>query len=217
MRRIAVLGGTGPEGHGLALRLAAAGEAVAIGSRDPARAETTAAAIRAVLPRADVTAGENTAILADASTVVLAVPFDGLASTLERTAPSLGGKLVIDVVVPVAFRAGAFELAPIPGAASTADLVQRAAPTARVASAFQTLSAKSLLDLATPLDADVLVCADDDAARDEVMSLVRRMPNLRPVDGGPLANARYVEAAAVLLLNLNRRHHARTSIRITGL
>ena len=217
MARVAILGGTGPEGRGQAMRLVAAGESVAIGSRDAARAEVTAAAIRAAIPGADVAAGENVAILATASTVVLAVPFEGLAPFLERAASSLAGKLVVNVVVPIAFHAGGFALAPTPGGVSTGEPVQRAVPDARVVSAFQTVSAKDLLDLATPLDGDVVVCADDDPARREVMALVRRMPNLRPIDGGPLANARYVEAAAVLLLNLNRRHHARTSLRITGL
>ena len=217
MPRFAVLGGTGPEGQGLALRLAAAAIPLAIGSRDATRAEATATAIRRAVPGAEVDAGENLAIAAAADAVVIAVPFAGLSPLLERAAPALAGKLVLDVVVPVTFRDGCFELSPVAGAPSTAELIQRAAPTARVASAFQTLSAKSLQDLATPHDADVVVCADDVAARTEVMTLVRRMPGLRPIDGGALANTRYVEATAVLLLNLNRRHHTRTSITLTGL
>jgi hypothetical protein len=217
MARFAVLGGTGPEGHGLALRLAAAGVPVAIGSRDPMRAAATADAIRKAVPTADVTAGENIATASAADAVVVAVPFTGLPPLLERAAPALAKKLVLDVIVPVTLHDGRFDLATLPGAASTAELIQRAVPTARVASAFQTLSAKSLLDLNTPLDADVVVCTDDDSVRTEVMALVGRMPNLRPIDGGSLANTRYVESAAALLLNLNKRHRARTSLRITGL
>jgi len=217
MARLAILGGTGPEGRGLALRFAAAGEAVAVGSRDPARAEAAAADIRLAVPGADVTAGENIAVLGSAAIAVLAVPFAGLAPLLERSAATLDGKLVIDVIVPVALRSGLFELLPVPGAPSVGELIQAAVPRARVVSAFKNLSAKTFVDLGTPLEGDVVVCTDDESARGEVITLVHRLAALRAVDGGALANGRYSEAVSVLLLNLNRRHHARTSIRIIGL
>jgi 8-hydroxy-5-deazaflavin:NADPH oxidoreductase len=217
MGALAFLGGTGPEGLGLALRLAAAGEPVVIGSRVAERARRAADTIRAALPRAEVQGHANPEALERADRIVLTFPFEGLAAFLGVSAAALDRKLVIDVIVPLRFRAGFFELAPVDGAASVGELIQRAAPAARVVSAFKNLSAEKLGDLASPLAGDVLVCGNDPSAREEVAGLVRRIPGLRAVDAGGIENARYVEAITALLLNLNRRHRARTSIAILGL
>lgn len=217
MGALAFLGGTGPEGLGLALRLAAAGEPVVIGSREAERARRAADTIRAALPHAEVQGHANPEALERADRVVLTFPFEGLTAFLGASAAALGRRLVIDVIVPLRFRAGFFELAPVDSAASVGELIQRAAPTARVVSAFKNLSAEKLRDLASPLEGDVLVCGNDPSAREEVAGLVRRMPGLRAIDAGGIENARYVEAITALLLNLNRRHGARTSIAILGL
>src|SRR5262249_46652055 len=113
--------------------------------------------------------------------------------------------------------AGFFELAVVEGAASAGELIQQAAPAARVVSAFKNLSAEKLRDPSSALEGDVVLCGNDAPARGEVARLVRLIPGLRAVDAGGIANARYVEAITALLLNLNRRHKARTSIAILGL
>ena len=140
-----------------------------------------------------------------------------LPTFLETARSQLAGKLVIDVAVPVALRDGFFELAPVPGAPSAGELVQKAVPSARVVSAFKNVSAERLQDLSAALEGDVVLCGDDAAARTEVAALVAKLPGLRAVDAGRLANARYLEAITALLLNLNRRFRARTSIAIVGL
>jgi len=217
MGALAFMGGTGPEGLGLALRLAAAGEAVLIGSRAVDRAVAAAEKVRAAFPGADVRGYENLEALARTDRIVLAFPFEGLTAFLARAQGGLGGKLVIDVIVPLAFRAGFFELRPVPGAASVGELIQQAVPAAQVVSAFKNLSAEKLRDFPAPLEGDVVLCGNNAGARAAVAALVARLPGLRAVDAGPLANARYLEAITALLLNLNRRYSARTSIKMLGL
>lgn len=217
MSPIAFVGGTGPEGLGLALRLAAAGETVIVGSRTANRAVEAAEAIRAAVPSARVAGTDNREAVAHADRVALTLPFGGLPAFLAEAGTLLVDKLVIDVIVPLALRAGFFALAPIPGAASVGELIQQTVPEARVVSAFKNLSAAKLRDLAAPLAGDVVLCGNDDGARAEVARLVRLMPGLRPVDAGGIANARYLEAITALLLNLNRRHGALTSIAVLGL
>jgi NADPH-dependent F420 reductase len=217
MRALAVVGGTGPEGLGLALRLAAAGEEVVIGSRAAERAEAAAATVRAAVPGARVSGRANRDAVAAADRIVLAIPFDGLPAFLDRAPDGLAGKLVVDVVVPLAVRDGLFEVAPIPGAPSAGELIQGRLPRARVVSAFKNVSAERLRALRVPLEGDVVLCGEDAGARAEVAGLVRAIPALRPVDAGDIRNARYVEAITALLLNLNRRHGATTSIAILGL
>jgi len=217
MRPIAVIGGTGPEGLGIALRLATAGEAIVLGSRQAERAEAGAATIRDTVPDAHVTAATNADAIAVADRVVLALPYTGLARFLDVAAEALAEKLVIDVLVPLAFRDGAFEVAPVPGAGSVGELLQSRLPRSRVVSAFKNLSAEKLRALGTPLEGDVVLCGEDAGARAEVAALVSAIPHLRSIDAGGIRNARFVEAITALLLNLNRRHKATTSIAILGL
>jgi NADPH-dependent F420 reductase len=217
MPALALIGGTGPEGLGLGLRFAAAGQEVIIGSRSPDRADEAVAAIRAALPSARVTGCENAEALGRSDRIILTIPYGGLDAFLRSSAGGLAGKLVVDVVVPLVLRAGVFELVPVPGAASVGELMQSRVPGARVVSAFKNLSAERLRDLGSRLEGDVVVCGQDPAARAEVAGLVALLPGLRAVDAGGIANARYVEAITALLLNLNRRHRARTSIAILGL
>jgi NADPH-dependent F420 reductase len=213
---IGIVGGTGPLGRGLALRLAAAGEAVLVGSRVAERARATADGIRAAVPTARVEGLENGRVVARASRVILAIPLDGLVPFLHETGTALAGKLLVDVVVPLAFEHGVAVLAPV-DAPSVGELVQAHAPRARVVSAFKNLPAEPLADLAHPVVGDVVLCGDDETARAEVAALVGRIPTLRPVDAGRLPNARHLEALTALLVNVNRRYHAHTSIVLTGL
>jgi 8-hydroxy-5-deazaflavin:NADPH oxidoreductase len=214
---LALIGGTGPEGLGLALRFAAAGKRIVIGSRVPERAAEAAATVRAAVPGASVSGCENAEAIAQAERVFLTFPFAGLKGFLASARSALGGKLVIDVLVPLTVRKGFFELTPVEGAASVGELLQQEIPAARVVSAFKNLSAEKLRDLSEPLEGDVVVCGNDPDARAEVAALVRLLPGLRAVEADGIANARYLEATTALLLNLNRRYKARTSIAILGL
>jgi len=217
MSRVAFVGGTGPQGLGLAMRFAQAGETVLIGSRSASRADATARRIRAAVPGAVAEGVENLDAIASSERIVLTLPAAALPTFLETARTPLAGKLVIDVAVPVVLRDGFFELAPVPGALSAGELVQKAVPAARVVSAFKNVSAERLQDLNAALEGDVVLCGDDATARAEVAALVAKLPGLRAVDAGRLANARYLEAITALLLNVNRKFRARTSIAIVGL
>jgi NADPH-dependent F420 reductase len=215
--RVAIVGGTGPQGRGLAERLAMAGCAVVVGSRERARAETVAAAIRTAHADAKVAGAENLDAVADADATILAIPADGLQPTLAALRTRLAGRLVIDMVVPLAVRDGVVEHAPPPGTASAGELVQRLLPESRVVSAFKTIPAAHLARTDQPLTGDVFVCGDDSAARATVAELVERIASLRAVDAGALRNVRYVECLTAFLVSLNRLHRAHTSIRVLGL
>ena len=217
MSPLVFVGGTGPEGLGLALRLAAAGEPIVVGSRVAERAAAAAETIRSQVPRADVQAFENLEAVTRSDRIVLAFPYEGLLPFLDAAHERLGGKLVIDVIVPLAVTKGFFGLAPVPDAASVGELIQQRLPTARVVSAFKNLSAEKLRDLGESLEGDVVLCGNDAAARAQVTALVAKLPGLRPVDAGGIANSRYLEAITALLLNLNRKYKARASIGILGI
>ena len=214
---LAFIGGTGAQGFGLALRFANAGEEVLIGSRVIERARTAAERVRSMVPTAHVHGWTNAEALVRTDRVVLCVPFDALEPFLAGAVPALVNKLVIDVVVPLARQGSLFVLAPVPGAGSVGERIQQAAPAARVVSAFKNLPAALLQNLASPLAGDVVLCGQDPEARATVAGLVARLPGLRAVDAGALVNARSIEAITPLLLNLNRRQHALTSIAIVGL
>jgi NADPH-dependent F420 reductase len=220
MARIAVLGGTGPEGLGLALRFALAGEEIVIGSRDRARAEAAARQkqqrLRESCPQAQISGCENAVAIEGADMVVVCVPFAAMESLLRELAPKLAGTIVLDVVNPLVLEHGSFHVQP-PPAGSAGELAQLLLPEAFVVSAFKNLSAEELRQLEHPLHGDVIVCSDHDEPRSRVMELIRRVPELRAVDAGPLVNARHLESITALLLNLNRRHQAITSIEILGL
>jgi hypothetical protein len=214
---LALVGGTGRAGLGLALRFAQAGEAVVIGSRLVERARAAVDRVRAAVPGAHAEGLTNLDAVRRAQRVVLTLPYAGLRPFLAEARDALAGKLVIDVVVPILLETDFFALAPVEGARSVGELIQATLPTARVVSAFKNLPAVHLADLARRLDGDVVLCGERAEARAEVAALVGLLPGLRAVDAGAIRNARYLEAITALLLNLNRRHHACTSIRIVGL
>ena len=213
---LAFLGGTGPEGKGLALRLAMAGEAVVIGSRDAGRAQEAAAELLALAPGRTISGAVNAAAAAQAEVVFLTMPYSGMSPTIAGVGDALAGKTVVTVIAPMRFARGVGAIAEDVPAGSAAQEAQAAAPAARVVAAFQNVSAEELLQPGVTLDEDVVICADDAAAKQAVADLTRKIPNLRPVDAGALYNARYVEQITPLLVNINRIHRAHSGIRITG-
>jgi NADPH-dependent F420 reductase len=213
---IAIIGGTGPEGKGLALRFAAAGEIVMIGSRYRERALAAAEDVRHRVPDAWVRGALNRRAAREADIIVLTVPFQAHSRILTSLREAARGKIVVDTVVPLAFGKRRIDVIPVEEG-SAAEQAQRMLPESRVVAAFLNLSAVELADLDRPLDADVVVCSDNAAARNVTMALVDRIPGLRAVSGDGLANAHHLEEITALLLGLNRTNRAHTSIRITGI
>lgn len=219
-RAIAVVGGTGPEGFGLAMRWAQAGETVIIGSRDAKRAQDAAAKIKEkVGTHAQVSGDENSAACAATDLIVLTVPFEGQANLLKQLKTAIRpGSILIDATVPLAASVGgraSRTLGVWQGSAAqqTAELVPKGVT---VVAAFQNVSAE-LLNEDGPVDCDVLVCSDDPNASQLVRTLAAKIPGVRPVDGGKLENARIVEQITALLIGINIRSKAHSGIRITGL
>ena len=221
-RAIAVIGGTGPAGTGLALRWGRAGETVIIGSRDAARAQQTAEAIRERAgANAQVSGMENSAACAVSDLLVLTVPFEGQAALLKQLKPAIRpGSVVIDATVPLAASVGGRASRTIgvwqgSAAQQTAELVPKGVS---VVAAFQNVSADVLnSDNDEDVDCDVIVCSDDPNATQVAMELAAKIAGVRAIDGGKLENARSVEQITALLIGLNIRHKGHGGIRITGL
>ena len=214
--KIAILGGTGDEGLGLAVRYAAVGEEVIIGSRSLERAEEAARSVRETIPFGLVSGLQNDMAAEAGDLVLLSVPYGGLRDTVTVLAPLLAGKVVVSLVVPLQFGKGGPRAVPVEEG-SAAEQAQALAPEARVVGAFHNLSAHELMEPDKDLGCDVIVCADDREAKQLVMDLAEKLRDVRAVDGGPLACSRYVEELTALLLNINRRYKAQTAVRITGL
>ena len=220
VRPIAVIGGTGPAGMGLALRWARAGETVIIGSRNEERAQQTAAAIqRRAGPEAMVSGMENAAACAAADILMLTVPFEGQAALLKQLKPAMtAGSILIDATVPLAASVGgraSRTLGVWQGSAAqqAAELVPKEVS---VVAAFHNVSA-DMLNGDSPLDCDVIVCSNDADASQLTRELAAKIPGVRALDGGPLQNARIVEQITALLIGMNIRYKGHAGIRITGL
>lgn len=214
--KIAILGGAGKEGKGLALRWAHAGHSVAIGSRNAARAGEAAAEINGLIGRAGASGADNLAAAQAAELVVLAVPYAAQQATAETVRDALAGKILIDVTVPLKPpKVGRVQL---PDGGSAVEALQKLlGPAVRVVSAFQNISAHHLMHLGDEIDCDVLVCADDKDAGEQVVALAREI-GLGAYYGGPLANSAVAEALTSVLITLNRRYGVTDSgIRITGI
>ncbi len=210
---IAIIGGTGDLGSGLALRWAKAGHKVIIGSRDPSRALQAAEALRRSLDEgARISGTSNVEAASSAPIVVLSVPYQGQRGILGQIGPHLRpGTVVIDTTVTFV---GKGQLRP---EESAAEITRSLLPHhVKLAAAFHTVSAHALLDLNSPLDCDVLMCGDDDA-KTLLAELIHQLPGARAIDAGKLANARLIEPIVFLLIAINRRYRTdRASIRITG-
>lgn len=214
--KVALIGGTGPEGMGMAMRFGRAGIEVLLGSRDVARAENAAATAAQRVGGGSVRGCLNEDAARQADLIVVVVPYTGHEATLRDLAAPIGSKVLVDAVVPLARQGRSFVIEP-PTAGSAAQEAQALLPNARVVAAFQTVGALELQDVDHEMEGDVVVCADDAEAKAATMDLVRLIQALRPVDGGRLANSRLAENVTALLLNINRVHRAHTGIRITGL
>ena len=214
---LAFLGGTGPEGRGLALRMALAGEDVTIGSRDASRASEAAEELLQAAPGKNIQGAENSEAAANCQVAFLTFPYEGQRPTLDAIGGALDGKVVVDVIAPMVFQRGRGASALEVEAGSAAQEAQEMLPNSQVVAAFQNVSAEELQQPETVMDGDVVVCSDHAEAKALVMDLVRKIPNLRPVDGGALANAKYVEQITPLLVNINRIHKIHAGIRIVGL
>ncbi len=213
---IAIIGGTGPEGRGLALRFAMAGYPVIIGSRDAGRAGEAVSGLLDIKEGLPITGAANPDAADAAEWVVLSVPYDGLEATAKGLAEHLGGKMVISVVAPLEFENGAAK-APIVPQGSAAELVQQLLPLSTVTSAFHNLSSRELLKPGLELEGDVAVCGNDAEARQRTVELANAIPSLRGVDTGPLSNSRYIEDLTALLLNINKLHKSHSTIKFVGL
>ena len=201
--RVAIIGGTGRLGLGLARRLQAAAVDIVLGSRDPARAETAARSmgLAAQAGRGNVAAAEA------AEVIVITVPSEAHTQILSAIAEATAGKVVVDTTV--SFTGSA--------AVSAAEEASRLLPRARVVAGFHTVSAPMLADLARPPHGDVLLCGDDEGAKESVAHLVRAI-RMRPVDAGPLAHARILEQLPRVLVTINKRYRRRDlGIQIAGL
>jgi NADPH-dependent F420 reductase len=219
-RVIAVLGGTGPEGFGLALRWAQAGESVIIGSRDGKRAQDAADKIKQKVGHGTMISGsENVAACATADLLVLTIPFEGHAALLKQLKPAIRpGSVLIDATVPLAASVGGRATRTLgvwqgSAAQEAAEFVPRGVP---VVAAFQNVAA-DLLNTEGPVECDVVVCSDDPGALQTVCGLAVKIPGVRALDGGKLENARILEQITALLVGLNIRHKGHSGIRITGL
>ena len=219
-RAIAVLGGTGPEGFGLALRWARAGESVIIGSRDAGRAREAAARILATVGgSAKVSGEENVAACAATDLLMLTIPFEGHCGLLKQIRPAIRpGSIVIDTTVPLAASVGGRVTRTLgiwegSAAQQAAELVPQGAS---VVAAFHNTSA-DILNGDAAVDCDVIVCSDDREASKTVRALAAKIPGVRAIDGGKLENARILEQITALLIGLNIRHKGHSGIRITGL
>ena len=207
---IAIIGGTGAEGTGLALRFARAGASVRIGSRDAERARATAQRVKEISGASAVEGYANGDAVNGASAVVLAVPFAAHAETLQAIAPKLRpGMVLIDTTV---------QLNATSAEASALQATRLAPDGVAVAAAFHTLGAALLADLDHPIDSDVLICGDNPEAKRVAGEWVAMLPGARAVDAGPLKNARLVENLVPLLIAVNRRYKVKhAGIRITGI
>jgi 8-hydroxy-5-deazaflavin:NADPH oxidoreductase len=213
--KIAVLGGTGAQGSGLALRLSAAGHELTIGSRDAARAGITAAQLSARVGKT-IAGGDNRAAAAAAELVILTVPYAVQRATVEQVLDVLQGKILVDSTVPlVPPKVGMVQLPE--GQSAVAAIQQLARERVRVVSAFQNVSAQHLSELDHAVDCDVLVCGDDRAACDTVIGLCADI-GLRGFYAGMIGNSAAAEALTSVLITINRRYKvAGAGIRITGL
>lgn len=213
---IAVLGGTGDEGAGLALRWAQVGHRVIIGSRDASRAAETATRLSALAGK-PLEGRLNREAAEEADIIVLAVPYSAQIATAVDVAAELAGKIVIDVTVPLMPPKVSRVQLPAGGSAVLA-LQQCLGEGVRVVSAFQNVSAHQLSNLDHGVDCDVLVCSDDDSAREQVVELARQI-GMRAWHAGPLANSAAAEALTSVLIGINRRYKVAggAGIRITGI
>ena len=217
MTSIAILGGTGQQGRGLAQRFHHAGLKVIVGSRDPDRARAAVAAWAVAASAVEV--ADNAAAVARADVTLLAVPFTFVDPLLEELRPHFkGGSLVVDLIVPVTFTGGKMAMVEVAEGSAAEHVRARLPASVRLACAFKTVPAHMLGAGSQPLDCDEFVCGDSDEARSEAAALVSLLPGLRAVDVGALSRARSIEHLTALAIAINRRHKIHDArFRVVGL
>lgn len=214
--RIAIFGGTGPLGRGLAINFAAAGHEIVVGSRSQERADAAAADLAEALPEGTFTPRENVEAAQLGEMAVVSIPWEGVDATIPPMAGALAGKVVVSVVNALKFgKSGAIAERDL-AAGSCAHRIQELAPEAKVVVAYNNLPAAGL-QARHHLDADVLVCGKSKAAREEVIELTSSIPGTRALDAGPLANALIIEGMTAIIINLNKRYGGEASLSVSGL
>ena len=211
---IAILGGTGKEGAGLATRWALVGHSIIIGSRDRERAKTKATELREHTHKVPIIGESNAEAARLGTVIVVALPAQGLEATLPEVRDGCRGKVVISTVVPLTF--GGPRLFTPPPAGSSAEQAQALLPDAQVVAAFHHIAAHELSETDHPIECDLLMCGD--ASGKETVGELARSMGLRPIDVGPLSNAGPLEGITAVLATINRRYKLKNSgIKITGL
>jgi NADPH-dependent F420 reductase len=214
--KIAILGGTGPEGSGLGFRWAAAGHSIIIGSRLADKGERVAGELKALLPEGDIVGTDNLSAAQEAENIVLTVPYAAQEPTLAAVKEALAGKLLISVVAPTG-KPPARVWRPPSGLSAAEEAQQQLGEEVRVVAAFQNISAHHLMDLAKELDSDVLVCGDKKADKQIAVDLCADA-GMRGVNAGALQNAGVVEGMTAVLIAINVIHKIKNAgIRITGI
>jgi NADPH-dependent F420 reductase len=213
---IAVVGGSGAEGKGLAVRWAKAGYKVLIGSRAPERAKSAASELNALLKSDLISGMSNSEAAGQAAIVVMTVPYSAQLTTLAELKGELENKILVDVTVPLVPPKVSRVQLPT-GSSAVAIAQSEIGAGVRVVAAFQNVSAHHLMDLDHHVECDVLVCGDDENAREEVVKLANAI-GLRGLHAGPLANSAAAEALTSILIFMNRRYKSTgAGIQITGL
>ena len=214
---VGILGGTGPAGRGVAVRLADAGIRVTVGSRDAERAALIVAELEDKVPEvAPMIEGADNAGAAAAELVVVATPWDSVVPTVRALREPLAGKVVISMANAL-IREGKEMLPLVPPRGSVAAAVQAALPDSLVAAAFHHVPASEMENLDSGLEADVLVCSDHPAATTATVGLVEQIRGLRPLDAGSLNQAAAIEAFTAVCITLNIRHKAHSTLRLSGI
>jgi len=214
---IAVLGGTGQQGSGIARRLALAGARIVVGSRDPARARTAVVAWTGAAGAIDVMSYADA--IGHADVTILAIPFSSASTVLSDCRDRFrAGTLAIDVMVPLSFTAGKVRLDDVADGSAAEHVRAQLPASVQVAATFKTLPGHLLDDLARPLECDEFVCGDTPDARAAASAIVSRIPTLRAIDVGPLSRARAIEHLTFLAVAINLRHKTKDSrFRVVGL
>jgi len=218
---VAVVGGTGAEGSGLALRFAKAGLRILIGSRNPDRAQAAAKDIAAQAGKVEITGHTNSDAVSKAAIVILTVPLSAQLETLKSVRTNFqSGAILVDATVPLEIAVGGRVSRTITlwDGSAAQQAARIAPPGVAVVSTFHLLGAEALKSLNQPVDCDALICGDNADAKATVSQIAEKIPGVRAIDAGPLENARYLESSAALLIALNLKHKvSHSGLRITGL
>ena len=212
---IGFIGGTGPEGKGLAARFAGAGLEVAIGSRSAERGEEAAEDVRS-LSGGTVRGATNEDAARQSDIIILTVPYSGLAATLEGLVEAIGDKIVISAVVPLRFAKGRVSMLQLEDG-SASEEAQRILPNAKVVGAYHNLAAGHLIEVEHAMEGDVLICGDDAECVRQVIWLSEQIRDLRGVNCGPLSSSHYIEGVTALLINVNRNYKTESGVKIVGI